>query len=610
MPRRAQAEPHPPLRPSRPTSSRRPALPTPSPQSGSPFPPEAARSPSRKRPRVTFQPGSAGGGGSGGRGEVPGSPSPPARFFGRGSGKTAASPLGLPPRRPGSPVSSDDSSLSPSTTTLADDLPPPLPKHLSHLLAFHRAFSLSLAHTLAAHPPVLPPPTTRELARDPRGLNEQIVLLKGVANWEGTKGIREVVERGAGRKCTGGDLKRLLWLYEWDGQALPVVAPAAAAVAAPVTPTAVSDSPTDPFFLPPPPPPAGSPAEVDASRSLLSLSLSPTRTLAKGTRTQTHSYAFNLRLPVSGFAGGVVGSIGRWSADQQKREAAVRRRLERWAELGGGSVLPMKVLQPLPGATIPAGATSGSAILGPPSSPSSTTPVVVGGGCGSNRRVVGGSATALPTPPQSSHSQSVRRLLFPSPTSSSTASSDPAVGPSSSATPPSTPTKAAPLSAASDRRQSLRDRIAAKEAASAPLGGLFAAAGIRPASVAGDKGKASSEGRMLSREELKRRSTLSRLAGVAEAVFMCASQLGLYPLLLYFPSSKKATEPLCSLATQRTGSSPRRASSQALARPAADSRASSAARRSRSTRSATSSSSRPRSKSPSVGFPFSRLQID
>ena len=488
---------------------RRPALPTPSPQTGSPFPPGAARSPSRKRPRVTFS------------GPMPASPSPPARFSRSlltGS-STSSSPLGLGSQRPGSPTSlSSDDALDEKHDV--SDLPAPLPTGLSHLLAFHRALSLSLAHTLAAHPPVLPPPSARELARDPRGLTESTVLLRGVANWEGTKGIREVIERGAGRKCTGGDLKRLLWLYEWNGQALPEMDGKQAVVvsAGPLTPTPSSDSPTDPFFLPPVPQ-AGTPAETDAARSLLSLSLSPTRTLAKGTRAQTYSYAFNLLLPISGFAGGVVGSIGRWSADQQKREAALRRRLERWAELGGGPTLPMKVLQPLPGASTASGATSGAAILGLPSSPGSTTPVVVG-------RLAGATTAALPTPPQSGHSQSVRRLLFPSPSASS---STPASGSgtlagapsSSSSTPPSSPTKAPP---ASDRRQSLRDRIAAKEAAQAPLGGLFAAAGIRPGGGAANKGKAP-ELRVLSREELKRRSTLSRLAGVAEAVFMCADLL-------------------------------------------------------------------------------------
>ncbi|KAL7415740.1 hypothetical protein BDY24DRAFT_413308 [Mrakia frigida] len=444
------------------------ALPTPSPQKNSPFPPSALSSsvfPSTSaHKRVTFDPSL-----------------PP-----------------LPPHTPTTPNSKFPSSstsnfLYPPSTSSSPSAS--LPPALHSLFLLHTSLSVTLSLHLATHPPVLPPRTSFQKLQDPFGYDEEEIVLEKVANFEGASGIREVVENGAGRKFALEDLRRLTWLYEWDGQDLP-------------TSTSRSLS-----TLTPGPSSSASPSKPSSSSttlpSLLSLSLAPTRTLSKQTRQPTNTYAFNLAVKHSAHMGGVIGAIGRWSSKQDERTKEVRRRLDRWVELcreeelefgDEGDLpsakvvknLPMKVLQPLPGASAGLGMGGRSAAVSLGNPPASTMRKSLLPGANLNSSLSPG------------------RVLFPGP---STSTGTP---------PPTTPTKGASSSSLSvtARRQALHDRIAAKASSSSSGGFLSTPAGLGDAFIDASVQKGRAGRKLMDRDELKRRSILSRLGGVAEAVFM------------------------------------------------------------------------------------------
>ncbi|CED84131.1 hypothetical protein [Phaffia rhodozyma] len=353
----------------------------------------------------------------------------------------------------------DDPSLSPSSSTCRASS---LPSSLHSLLLLHRSLSLTLSLHLAQHPPVLPPRSVEKRRRDPFGLEEEAILFKGIANFEGFSGIRETVENGAQRKFALEDLRRLVWLWEWDGRGPPFKS----------SEHSDSDGP------------------MEAARSsLCDLSITPARTLSKQTRTITYTYGFNLLINHSSSTGGVIGAIGRWSAQQNEREAEFKNRLERFANLcenEGREVRPVPKawLESLPKARIGAG------IQREDASPCD------------------GSALSAST--SSAATSSPRKLLFPSKPISS--------APTSPCVEPTTPTSAAA------RRQALRDRIAAKSQsvslANASSAALFASAGITSLLPTSAIKSVQVGGKGVDMEGLKRRSMLSRLGNVAEAAFM------------------------------------------------------------------------------------------
>lgn len=372
-----------------------------------------------------------------------------------------------------------------------------LPPALQSLLLLHRSLSVTLSLHLATHPPVLPPPTVAQRKRDPNGLLEEEVVLEKVANYEGISGIRETVENGAGRNFALEDLKRLAWLYEWDGEALPTSAFS-------LGPALLSSS-------------SRIADKASPSSSLMNLTITPTRTLARISRAETQTYCFNLALTLSAITGGVTGAVGRWSSRAEERDLEFRRRLDRWVELcqiqesevgDEGDVplwkvrlTPMKRLEPLPGSMMATAA--GLA----PKSPSSLRPAPA-------QISIRKDSTTMSSP---------ARILFPPAFASASASS--LTSSSATSSPPTTPvgTVKEALSV-SARRQALRDRIAAKSAAASSTNFLSnptetrsdAQVFLEDSARVGRAGKAL----LLDRDELKRRSILSRLSGVAEAVFM------------------------------------------------------------------------------------------
>ena len=376
-----------------------------------------------------------------------------------------------------------------------------LPDPLHDLFRLHTALSTTLTVHLATKPPHAPERTADNKRRNPHGYEAEEVVFEGVANYEGQSGLRELVENGAGLKFPLDQLRRLAWLYDWDGKTLPP----STNTSRTLTPGRVGTS---------------SPSKPSTTTSLMSLSLSPTRTLSKASREPMQTYAFNLTIPHSPLVGGVVGALGKWSAQQGERSVEVLRRLECWASLCRDEqhasaheeadqllfakvrrTIPMKALPPLAGAR---GALDGAILLGPASA---RTVSLANAPSSTLRRNVLSSAPGLGSPSPS------RVLSF----------GGPAAG-EAPATPPATPTKGSSVAA---KRQSMRERMLAKEAASSSSSNngtfLQTPVGLGDAFIdaSAQTGRNASTRRLISSPaELRRKSILSRLANVAEGVFL------------------------------------------------------------------------------------------
>ncbi|KAK1923765.1 hypothetical protein DB88DRAFT_464997 [Papiliotrema laurentii] len=426
-------------------------------------------------------------------------PEPPARTpRARGKGAPAPNPPLVPfPTPPSSrhrhiktPLSPSNVDLLPthpiaSSSTSATRRKPngqPLPPHLQNLLSLHNAFNLALSLHMATHPPVLPshPPTQTKL---------------DLANLTNFLNIKETVERTGGRRFGLPELGRLAWVWSWDGEHLP----GDKTVSQKNKGINEDDNP----FL--------EPSETIATSSIrvcgMSYLITPTRTLdSSGRRVHTHGLGIELdlkpgetrQLVLSGYEdgmgdggqGGGMGAVGRWSAGQEAREELFRRRLERWAELHGGYEAPEPSLLPTP-------STSGS-------SRSNIPPIPI-----------------LPLPHLGPASSSGN--LF----SSTLSRPDNGPGLSSLPKPKSLDDafvldenkdkgKIVRTGSVEERRQAMMDRIKARSGKAGPsLGSSVGAASldrIRPKQAMLDQ-----------QEALKRRSTLSRLEGIAEAVWMMFS---------------------------------------------------------------------------------------
>ncbi|WWD20124.1 hypothetical protein CI109_104600 [Kwoniella shandongensis] len=383
----------------------------------------------------------------------------------------------------------------PSTST--DNLPP----HLQTLLNIHRSFNLALSLYIATHPPVLPP-------HPPSATS---VKMPNLTNY---LAIKETVERTSGRRFGTQELARLAWVWSWDGKSLP-------------DDKAISEKnkqamleEDNPFLVP------TTPAIGTGEISGLSYLITPTRTLdpTTGRRVYTHGIGIELELRVGetrqvlhgGSEGGIgnkgqgggMGAIGRWNTAGETREDAFRERLERWVELNGGYEPPPKSILPTPTTSENSSRSSipPIPILSLPHLPSST--LLPAANLFSAMSSPASSSTVSLTP-KKQHST-------PSSSSSKTAGlSDPFE--LNEGKREITKTKVVRPGSVEERRQAMMDRIKARAGGG---NGSIATLGSSPGSLMKRGGNLSAAGQQ---EELKRRSTLSRLEGVAEGVWMMFS---------------------------------------------------------------------------------------
>ncbi|OXG17342.1 hypothetical protein C366_03430 [Cryptococcus neoformans Tu401-1] len=384
---------------------------------------------------------------------------------------------------------------------------PNLPPHLETLLGIQKAFNLTLSLYIATHHPVLPPhpPTATS------------VKLPNLTNY---LAIKETVERTCGRRFGTQELGRLAWVWSWDGKSL-ADEESISGKSKEKGKKAMLDE-DNPFFVP------SSPALGSGEVSGMSYLITSTRTLdpSNGRRVYTHGVGIELELRkgetrqlLSNSDGGLgnrgqgggTGAIGRWNANGESREDEFREKLEKWVELHGGYEPPGATVLPTPTTS----ETSTRSTIPPiPILPLPQLP--------SNFALPSTNLMAQFTSPSSASMTMTpkKNHLPPAFSSPKTAGlSDPfeIAEPESNG---QIKGKIVRNGSVEARRKAMMERIKARSGANkavlATLGS--AAGGFKRPGV-----NLSALSAIGQQEELKRRSTLSRLESVAEAVWMMFS---------------------------------------------------------------------------------------
>ncbi|EJT97745.1 hypothetical protein DACRYDRAFT_25082 [Dacryopinax primogenitus] len=345
-----------------------------------------------------------------------------------------------------------------------------LPPTLSHLLQLHTALESLLALKLgssalapSAHPTRI----------------DTLTIINICTSAE--------LERAAGRRCAPAEIARLCWIYEAG------VAPVAVETR-PETPVNSKEQNDNPFVTPT----KSRRSELEWMRGGTGITLSPMRVLEKDFGKRRTVYAFGIEVDASA-SGGKTGLdvASRWLSEKPPRVRLIEKRIRDWWKKNTVNPLP-----PFPSSTLPP-------LIQPANlpTPSSTrtrslasTPVKKGA-----------LSSNTPTPTR------VHKALM---------SDNPFM------TPPETPTKIRGLpsslpvtpaksdgritptsgSSVKDRKNALFERLAAK--AGTPRGTILF------------RDEQTEEERAFTPDELKRRSALSRLGGVAEGIYMMFSSTG------------------------------------------------------------------------------------
>ncbi|KAJ7934465.1 hypothetical protein B0H13DRAFT_1591503, partial [Mycena leptocephala] len=129
------------------------------------------------------------------------------------------------------------------------------------------------------------------------------------------------------------DLRRLCWIWEWDGVTLPSVAS--------------SSSQDDNPFL------EGKPAPKDWTRGAMGIVLSPATHCSRvdGKRVPVYGIGINVDMDMPG---GMI-AVARWTAAAEGRREAFREKLDHWAMVRFGTIfmLVLPSIPPIPCADLP-----------------------------------------------------------------------------------------------------------------------------------------------------------------------------------------------------------------------------------------------------------------
>ncbi|KAL6299099.1 hypothetical protein BKA93DRAFT_808318 [Sparassis latifolia] len=478
------------------------------------------------------------------------------------------SALRVSPRKKRCPPDLDDNLLTPKKLRTAPPTPPPtitrrkakgdatpLPSQLTHLYNAHTALQHALSHALA---------TCAVSPSEDTGLVRNVLNHHSLATYSGLTHRFDV-----------DDLKRLCWLWEWDGKQIPTAGSAKGKAKA-------NDDDDNPFLDTPA---VAFPAK-DWTRGAMSFVINQTSHYSKsaGSRVPAYGIGIEVEMDIDKGMGGGMAAVARWTASSETRRKEFRGKLDRWLELHADQSpiphVPMADLPALPVAAKPSTLTrllassspkspSSLSILTRPTSPSPSPsksglqsptkkardfaipfPVTPSSRVGTPSK----SSVPFPQTPSSRYSRkdSLPSLLTPTsfgtPASSRTSSpvrpETPTTGfrtPTSSRTPslkrPDTPTSSAssssvpttpvhqrginaqtaPETPTSSRRQALYERVRQRSLTATPTKG----------GTPGTAGKMTKEQLMkLSQDEMRRRCLLGRLGGVAESVWMLFSNPG------------------------------------------------------------------------------------
>ncbi|KAJ7460353.1 hypothetical protein B0H11DRAFT_1872498 [Mycena galericulata] len=313
-----------------------------------------------------------------------------------------------------------------------------LPVHLSRLRSMHAAVQHALSYALA---------TCTTSPTSDTGIIRNVLNNFSLSSYSGL-----TTQLGV------DDLRRLCWIWEWDGMTVP----------APNT-VAYAD---DPFLECRPP-------GKDWTRGAMGIVLSPATTLLDGRRVP--AYGIGIEIDLDKDAPGDMTAVAQWTTAGESRMKAVQEKLLTWVKLHLGTPVPR-----IPCADLPHLASTSFTRTWAPK------PAL--------------SPFKLRAPPSLSGFKSVPVSLLQTPSSHSSHRATKIV-PGTPQT-PSTPDHATSLSTApsSSRRQALYERLRQRSLTASPTK-------VASSTTSGKLTRAR-------QDELRKRCLLGRLEGVAEVVWM------------------------------------------------------------------------------------------
>ncbi|KAH7887872.1 hypothetical protein F5I97DRAFT_1863689 [Phlebopus sp. FC_14] len=430
--------------------------------------------------------------------------------------------LGVTPRKKRQLVTSDDESTytpkklrnvppTPPQSARTSKRPTPfiLPPHISRLITIQTALQHALSHALA----------TCAVSPSDTGIVRNVLNHISIATYSGLT-----------TKFDVDDLKRLCWVWEWNGKTITDAK------------GKVRTEDENPFL--------DSPAtSKDWTRGSMGFVISPTSHYSKsaGKRVPVYGLGIEVEVNIDQDKAGGMAAVARWTADADKRRAEFRSKLESWVKLHSDVTpipnIPFADIPEIVNATkassltraLASASPKGAAILEnmiPSTSISpSKSPI--------KSPVKRASATrefAVPFPLTKPQSEGVaiskNTSSFPHTPSSREKRADPLVKLFTPQTParkqpeseesgalPVTPVhqrgtnaETAPATPSTSRRQALYDRVKLKSLTSSPS---------KAQSVGGKLTR--DQIQKMGQEEIRRRCLLGRLGGVAESIWMLFS---------------------------------------------------------------------------------------
>ncbi|KAF8842221.1 hypothetical protein BDN67DRAFT_965972 [Paxillus ammoniavirescens] len=438
--------------------------------------------------------------------------------------------LGISPRKKRALVSSDDESTStPKKLRTRPPTPPKsshknsklnsftLPPHLSRLNTIQTALQHALSHALA---------TCAVSPSSDTGIVRNVLNHMSIATYSGLT-----------TKFGVDDLKRLCWIWEWDGKAVPDLKGKGKA--------ADDDNP----FLDLP----ITPLSKEWTRGSMGFVINPTSHYSKsaGKRVPVYGIGIEVEMDIDKGMGGGMAAVARWTAGADTRRAEFRSKLESWVKLHPDATsapdVPLADLPELQNNTVKASSLTrvlasaspkGAAILANmvPSSPTSPSKSPLKSPV---KRSSAAREFPVPFPimktPSKEVSPTKSHISFPQTPSSRRKLPDALAGLLTPQTParkrlesegsdslPSTPVhqrgvdaETAPPTPSTSRRQALYARVHLKSLTSTPVK-------AKSAEVAGGK-LTKDQIQKMGQEEIRRRCLLGRLGGVAESTWMLFS---------------------------------------------------------------------------------------
>ncbi|KAF9483964.1 hypothetical protein BDN70DRAFT_873101 [Pholiota conissans] len=450
--------------------------------------------------------------------------------------------LQISPKKKRCPPEFDGNTLTPKKLRLIPPTPPPsasrlstsssmpsLPEGLARLYTIQTALQHALSHALATC--AISPTADSGIARNV--LNH--ISLKTYSGFVASFDL--------------DDLKRLCWLWEWDGKSLEEKKVAS-----------VSDDEENPFISTS----TASTTPADWIRGAMGIILSPATHFSKRDRKRVPAYGIGIEveMDIDKDMGGGMAAVARWTATTEQRRSEFLKKLERWAELHPDGTTPPVPLANIPELVAPrvsaltrtlasASPSTSSAIKfpGPPASPSRSP---------TKRSADYG--IPLPTLIRPVSPTKKSSILFPQTpsrhnrgkegppdTPSSTSSS-----PSKDSSVPSTPvhqrgsSNTPAQTPSTSRRDALYERIRQRSLSMSPT------KTPRPDTSGGKMTR--DQMLKMSQDEMRRRCLLGRLGGVAESIWMLFSNPSGGSTST--PSRKRRALPLADVVTAIIKSSP------------------------------------------------------